>query len=231
MKRLQPRPSCKCTPALKPANRSPLSVPHVVFPLLGLTLDSGDFRRSSRQLSALGNLPPTYLTTAMLIRVIYRNYFHLLLITMKPYNSICVPLFIPLTWAEHLLSATVLGIGDARIEFACQINLVTFWFWFEPRKSSLRACLFFMFYSSCSMLNSLYLKKQQAFWFSIHKKEGRFETCGAEWACEILGPNPQLYLWYSHPGSAKRDCATCSTCFGSSSAVIAIFMYIINLGG
>lgn len=206
MKHLQPRPSCKCTPALKPANRSPLSVPHVVFPLLGLTLDSGDFRRSSRQLSALGNLPPTYLTTAMLIRVICRNYFRLLLITMKPYNSICVPLFIPLTWAEHLLSATVLGIGDARIEFACQINLVTFWFWFEPRKSSLRACLFFMFYSSCSMLNSLYLKKQQAFWFSIHKKEGRFETWGWVSLWDLGAKPPTLPLIFPSRVSQARLC-------------------------
>lgn len=37
-------------------------------------------------------------------------------------------LFIPLTLIEHLLSAIVLGIEDAGIEFACQINLVTFWF-------------------------------------------------------------------------------------------------------
>lgn len=36
-----------CNPALKSADTSPLSVPHFVSPLLGLTLDSGDFRSAS----------------------------------------------------------------------------------------------------------------------------------------------------------------------------------------
>lgn len=93
--------------------RSQPSVCTPYFPrLLRLTLDSEDFRRASLWLSPLGNLPPPSLTTDMLITVIYRNYFHLLLSTMKLYNSIHVQLFIPLTWIEHLLPITVLGIED-----------------------------------------------------------------------------------------------------------------------
>lgn len=111
----QPPPSYKRHPALQPAGPSPLSVPHFVSPLWGLILDSWDFRRGSLQLPALGNLPPAYLTTDMLITVIYRNYLHLLLITMKLDTSICVP-FTPLTRIEHRIPATLPGIGDAKMD-------------------------------------------------------------------------------------------------------------------
>lgn len=140
----EPPPSYRCSPALKSADCNTLSVSHFVSSLSGLTLDSGDFRRISLQLSALGDLhTPLYLTTDMLITIIYGNYFHLLLIAIKLYNSIWVPSFIPLTWIEHLLSAPVQGVGDKRIEFACQINLVAFWVWLESDKVSIYASMFF----------------------------------------------------------------------------------------
>lgn len=119
------------------------SVPHFLSLLLGFTLDSGDFRRASLWLSPLGNLLPPYVTIDMLITVIYRNYFHLLLTTMKLYNSIRVQLFISVTWTEHLLSVTMLGNEDAKVGFAWQINLVAFWFWFESDKFCIHAHLFF----------------------------------------------------------------------------------------
>ena len=77
-----------CNAALKSADPSLLSEPHFVSPLLGLTLDSGDFRRASLQLSALGDLPPPLPDHR------HANYDHLqellsfIIITIKLYNSI-----------------------------------------------------------------------------------------------------------------------------------------------
>lgn len=178
------------------------------FPLLlRLTLDSEDFRRASLWLSPLGNLPPPYLTTDMLITVIYRNYFHLLLSTMKLYNSVRVQLFIPLTWIEHLLPITVLGIEEARVEFVWQIDFVAFWFWFENSKFSIHGHFFFnvLFLTEHEHVRQLIvLNKQTNKHFYSPWRGRQAGSKGVGWV--TLGPNPKHHLWSFHSRVSQIRC-------------------------
>lgn len=100
------------------------------------------------------------------------------------YHSICEPR-IPLTWIEHPIQATWLGLRDAAMNL--HVRWTAFRFWCAPVKFCITPCLFSP-YSSYRMLDSSEIKKHTRY-FDSPCKGKKAGLKGVRWVYGILGQN------------------------------------------